>query len=75
MNDERQPHEEFVSVTLLRAEVGELRTDVAELTRETKELVDAWKAAGKLVAFVKWISTIVTALGILWVFIGHWWKA
>lgn len=65
-------HEEFVSLAILQLDVENLRYDVRKQTEATKELVDAWKAAGKAVAFVKWASTLVTALGILWVFVTHW---
>lgn len=65
--------DDFVSIALLQMEVDGLRKEVAEQTAATKELVEAWKAAGKMVAFVKWTSTLVTALGILWVFVKHFW--
>ena len=65
--------DDFVSLAILQIEVDALRKDVAAQTEATKELVEAWRAAGKAVAFVKWTSTFVTALGILWVFLKSYW--
>jgi hypothetical protein len=58
------PHE--VEIALLKKEVTDLRDDVHALTKEVTGLVDAWKTASGVVAFVKWTSSAVVALGILW---------
>lgn len=52
-------------MTALRTEVQELRQDMAELTQSVQGLVDAWRTARGVVAFVKWIGVIsasVTAM-------------
>lgn len=67
------PHEEFVSIAILQLEVEALQKTVEAQTEATRALVDAWNAAGKVVLFVKWASTLVTALGILWLFLKHFW--
>jgi hypothetical protein len=54
----------------LKEEMDGLRQDVAELTESTKELVEAWKAAGKLVAFIKWLAGLSTAMGVLWIVVA-----
>ena len=68
-----EPHtlDELFSIAELQADVGALRVEVKELTTATKDLVEAWKAAGSVVKFVKYASTLVTALGILWVGARH----
>lgn len=58
------PHE--VEIALLQKEVKDLRDDVHTLTKEVAGLVDAWKTASGVVAFVKWLSGAVVAIGILW---------
>lgn len=58
------PHE--VEIALLQKEVKDLRDDVHTLTKEVTGLVDAWKTASGVVAFVKWLSGAVVAVGILW---------
>ena len=58
------PHE--VEIALLQKEVKDLRDDVHTLTKEVTGLVDAWKTASGVVAFVKWLSSAVVACGILW---------
>ena len=63
--------EELFSIAELQADVRQLRVDIEESTAATKELVEAWKAAQSLVTFVKWGSTLVTAVGILWVAIRY----
>jgi hypothetical protein len=55
-----------VELALMRKDLDTLNVDVQALRKDVKDLVDAWKAANNLVAFVKWLSTIATAIGILW---------
>lgn len=70
------PHhdiDDIVSIAVLQLEVGELRKDVEALTASTKELVEAWKAANKLVVFVRWLAGLSTAIGVLWIVARHLW--
>lgn len=55
----------------LRSEVAQLRIDVERQTAATEQLVKAWEAAETLVSFVKWASSLVTALAILWAVFKH----
>lgn len=68
-----EPHtlDELFSIAELQRDVSDLRDEVKELNAATKELVEAWRAAGSLVKFVKWASTFVTAIGILWIAARH----
>lgn len=58
------PHE--VEIALLRNELDGLTKEVHALSKEVSGLVDAWKTASGVVAFVKWLSGFVAALGIIW---------
>ena len=60
-----------LSLELLADQVANLSRDVEQQTLATKELVKAWEAAQTLVTFIKWASTLVTALSLLWVFVWH----
>lgn len=68
-----KPHtlEELFSIAETMAAVQRLEDKVDAQAAATKELVDAWKAARTTVTFVKWISSLVTALTILWVVVKH----
>ena len=63
--------EELFSIAELQADVRQLREDIEASTAATKELVEAWKAARSLVTFIKWSSTFVTAVGVLWLAVRH----
>lgn len=58
------PHE--VEIALLQKEIVDLTDKVDTLSKEVAGLVDAWKTASGVVAFIKWLSGIVVAVGILW---------
>jgi len=58
------PHE--VEMALLQKEVSDLKDEVHTLTKAVAGLVDAWKTASGVVAFIKWLSGAVVAVGILW---------
>ena len=58
------PHE--VEIALLQKELTSLKNEVHTLSKEVSGLVDAWKTASGVVAFVKWMAGVVTAIGILW---------
>lgn len=55
------PHEES-EISLLRAEVKALRDDVSEL-------LDTWRAARGVLAFVKWTVTLMMPALALWSFV------
>lgn len=59
-----QPPE--VQIALLQKEIVDLTERVADLSTAVSGLVDAWKTASGVVAFIKWLSGAVVALGILW---------
>jgi len=55
-----------VGIALLQQEVANLRHDVTKLTTDIEGLVDAWKTAENVVAFVKWVAGLGTVLVGLW---------
>lgn len=58
------PHE--VQIALLQKEIIDLTEKVETLSTAVSGLVDAWKTASGVVAFIKWLSGAVVAGGILW---------
>jgi hypothetical protein len=66
----------------LRAHISQEEKDFSDLRREIKEikesvddLVSAWRAAGNVASFVKWLAGIAAALGVIWGFFhGNLWK-
>lgn len=51
---------------LVSYRLDQMETKLKNVEQNTQALVDAWKAAGQLVSFVKWAASIVTALVIVW---------
>lgn len=43
----------------------ELREDIRDIRSDNKELLDAWKSAKGMTAFVKWIAGLTVAAGII----------
>lgn len=58
------PHE--VEIALLQTELTSIKNEVRTLSAEVSGLLEAWRTASGVVSFVKWLSGIVTAAGILW---------
>jgi hypothetical protein len=67
MNDEDRP------VTM--AEFKRLEEKFDDLATSTKALVEAWNTATGVVKFVKLLSTLIAAVGAIWLFIKHGFKA
>ncbi|ODT97414.1 MAG: hypothetical protein ABS82_00210 [Rhodanobacter sp. SCN 67-45] len=54
-------------------EVHSLRRDVAELSGNVHDLVEAWRTAHGVVRFVKWMGGMATAGTALWALIQLAW--
>ena len=52
--------------TTFKAELAAVRSELNALRTDVKDLVVAWKAASGLVKFVKWLSTLVAALAVIY---------
>jgi len=55
-----------VEVILLQKEMADLRKDVHELSKEVAGLVKMWETASGVVAFVKWLAGLATAMVVIW---------
>lgn len=55
-----------VQLALLEADVSQMKDDIKALRQEVKDLLDAWKTATNVLAFVKWLAGIGTATAFLW---------
>lgn len=53
-------------VSLLNTSNEDLKAEVSELRKDIAGLVEAWKTAQGVTKFVKWLSGIVTGAGILY---------
>jgi hypothetical protein len=58
-------------LAVLETEVEAMRSEVKELRAEIRALVDAWNAATGLVKFIKLLSTVLAALGAIYMFVAH----
>lgn len=47
-------------------EFAALRREVAELKADVKDLVEAWRTAKGIVALVKWVGALATAVTAVW---------
>jgi hypothetical protein len=54
-----------IEITNLNNRVTDLTDQVAELNANVAGLVEAWQTAKGVTAFVKWISAVTIAIGIL----------
>lgn len=61
-----EPHNAEVQLALLEASVAKMESDLVALRQEIKDLVDAWRTATNVLAFVKWLAGIGTAAAFLW---------
>jgi hypothetical protein len=62
---------ERITLAGVHADVMALRKEVAASTAATRQLVEAWNAARTTVTFVKWVSGLVAALGVIWYVFRH----
>jgi hypothetical protein len=46
--------------------MDQMKDDMKGLRQDTKDLLDAWKTATNVLAFVKWTAGLGTAVAFLW---------
>lgn len=51
---------------MIRAELAEIRRDIADLNESVSGLVSAWSTAKGLVSFIKWFAGLVAAVTAIW---------
>ena len=54
------------SAATFKAELAAVRSELNALRTDVKDLVAAWKAASGLVKFVKWLSTLMAAMAVIY---------
>lgn len=54
-----------VEIAELRNEVAELKSSISEMKTDIKDLVDAWKTARGITAFVRWLAGLIIAGGVI----------
>lgn len=55
-----------VQIAILQKEIVDLTEKVEDLSAAVSGLVDAWKTASGVVGFIKWLSGLIVAAGIIW---------
>lgn len=55
-----------VEIALLQKELVDLKDEVKALSGEVAGLLEMWRTASGVVGFIKWLSGLVVAVGILW---------
>lgn len=55
-----------VQIAILQKDIVDLTDKVDRLSNEMAGLVDAWKTASGVVGFIKWLSGLIVAAGIIW---------
>lgn len=59
------PTDHEVEIALLKAEVEGLNAKLDSLQSDVRELVDAWRAAGTMVGFIKTVAAIVVSVSLI----------
>lgn len=55
-----------VEIALLQKELMDLTDKVDTLSKDVAGLLEMWRTASGVVGFIKWLSGLVVAVGILW---------
>ena len=50
----------------MKRELAEVRADIQALRTDVQDLVSAWKTATGVVKFVKWLSTLMSAMAVIY---------
>lgn len=50
----------------MKRELAEVRAEIHALRTDVQDLVSAWKTATGVVKFVKWLSTLMAALAVIY---------
>ena len=57
---------DHVRLVLIEGQIKEIKEAMEVQTRVTQDLVDAWRSAKTLLAFIQLLAKIATACGVLW---------
>ena len=62
-NPERDP---AVEIALIRADLEAMQEELKAVRKDLKDLLDAWNTATGMDRFVKWLSTLMAALAVVY---------
>ena len=55
-----------VEMALIRADLEAMQTELKAVRKDIKDLLDAWNTATGVVKFVKWLSTLMAAMAVIY---------
>lgn len=55
-----------VEMALVRADLEAMQTELKAVRKDIKDLLDAWNTATGVVKFVKWLSTLMAAMAVIY---------
>lgn len=55
-----------VEIALLQKELVDLTDKVDTLSKDVAGLLEMWRTASGVVGFIKWLSGLIVAVGIIW---------
>jgi hypothetical protein len=53
-------------MALVRADLEAMQTELKAVRKDIKDLLDAWNTATGVVKFVKWLSTLMAAMAVIY---------
>jgi hypothetical protein len=59
-------HGQAVEIALIRADLEGVQEELKAVRKELKDLLEAWNTATGMVRFVKWLSTLMAALAVVY---------
>ena len=58
--------DQAVEIALIRADIEAVQEELKAVRKELKDLLEAWNTATGMVRFVKWLSTMMAALAVVY---------
>ncbi|WP_417229709.1 hypothetical protein [Brevundimonas sp.] len=55
-----------IEMALVRADLEAMQTELKAVRKDIKDLLDAWNTATGVVKFVKWLSTLMAAMAVIY---------
>jgi len=55
-----------LEMALVRADLEAMQTELKAVRKDIKDLLDAWNTATGVVKFVKWLSTLMAAMAVIY---------
>ena len=64
-----------IEIALIRADIEAVQDELKAVRRELKDLLDAWNTATGMVRFVKWLSTLMAAMAVIYLLLAIYFKS